>query len=98
MSRIAYVNGAYVRQSDASVHIEDRGFQFADGVYEVWAVFGGKLAEFKGHMDRRGGSLEARRVRRPMSRAALAVVLSETIRRNRLNDGIVYIQVTRGQA
>jgi D-alanine transaminase len=98
MSRVAYVNGRYLPHAQASVHIEDRGFQFADGVYEVWAVFGGRLAEFKGHMDRLERSLDELRIRRPMARAALAVVLRETIRRNAIRDGIVYIQVTRGQA
>jgi D-alanine transaminase len=98
MSRVAYVNGRYLPHGEASVHIEDRGFQFADGVYEVWSVFGGRLAELKGHMDRLERSLEELRIRRPMTRAALTVVLRETIRRNRIRDGIVYIQVTRGQA
>ena len=98
MSRIAYVNGAYVRQADACVHIEDRGFQFADGVYEVWAVFGGRLAEWKGHADRLQRSLHELSIDMPMPINALQVVLRETIRRNRLRDGIVYIQITRGQA
>lgn len=98
MSRIAYVNGAYVRHGEAAVHIEDRGFQFADGVYEVWAVFGGKLADSAGHFERLDRSLSELRIASPMSRAALAVVLGETIRRNRVCDGMVYLQVTRGQA
>jgi D-alanine transaminase len=98
MSRVAYVNGAYVRQADASVHIEDRGFQFADGVYEVWAVFGGRLAEWNGHAQRLQRSLHELRIDLPMSVAALQIVLRETMRRNRLRDGIVYLQITRGQA
>ena len=52
MPRIAYVNGGYIRQSDAVVSIEDRGYQFADAVYEVWSVFDGRLADLDGHMDR----------------------------------------------
>jgi len=98
MSRIAYVNGRYVRQSEACVHIEDRGYQFADGVYEVWAVFNGRLADADGHFDRLERSLGELRIAPPMSRAALALVLSETIRRNRVMEGIVYLQITRGVA
>jgi D-alanine transaminase len=80
------------------VHIEDRGFQVADGVYEVWAVISGRLAELKGHMDRLERSLGELRIVHPMSRRALELVLRETVRRNRVTDGMVYIQVTRGQA
>jgi D-alanine transaminase len=98
MSRVAYVNGRYLPHAEASVHIEDRGFQFADGVYEVWAVFAGRLVELEGHLARLERSLGELRIRRPMTRAALSVVLRETLRRNRIRDGIVYIQVTRGQA
>jgi D-alanine transaminase len=98
MSRVAYVNGAYSAHGEAVVHIEDRGFQFADGVYEVWSVFDGKLADFEGHMTRLHRSLNALRIEIPMSAAALGVVLRETIRRNRVRDGLVYLQVTRGTA
>ena len=98
MSRIAYVNGRYLPHEEACVHIEDRGFQFADGVYEVWAVMGGRLAELKGHMDRLERSLDELRIARPMSRKALEVVLRETVRRNRVRNGLVYIQVNRGKA
>jgi D-alanine transaminase len=98
MSRQAYVNGHFYAHGDAMVHVEDRGFQFADGVYEVWAVFDGKLADFKGHMDRLERSLEALRIDRPMSRLALTNVLRETVRRNRVRDGLCYIQITRGVA
>lgn len=98
MSRVAYVNGRYAPQAEARVHIEDRGFQFADGVYEVWAVLDGRLAEWDGHVERLERSLGELRIRRPMGREALKAVLRETVRRNGLRDGIVYIQVTRGQA
>ena len=98
MSRIAYVNGQYVPHARASVHIEDRGFQFADGVYEVWAVLGGKLSDHEGHMARLERSLGELSIPEPMSRAALNTVLHETIRRNRFRDGLVYLQITRGQA
>ena len=98
MSRVAYVNGAYRPHGQAVVHIEDRGFQFADGVYEVWAVFDGRLADFDGHITRLKRSLGELRIDVPMSDAALSRVLSETIRRNRVRNGLVYLQVTRGTA
>ncbi len=98
MSRIAYVNGQYLPHTGAVVHIEDRGFQFADGVYEVWSVFDGRLADFDGHMTRLQRSLGELRIRMPMTPQALTIVLKETIRRNRVDDGIVYLQITRGTA
>lgn len=98
MGRIAYVNGRYVRHADGFVHIEDRGYQFADGVYEVWAVFDGKLADPTGHFARLRRSLGELRIAEPMSEAALRIVLAETVRRNHLRDGLVYLQVTRGVA
>lgn len=98
MSRIAYVNGAYVRHAEAAVHIEDRGFQLADGVYEVWSVMDGKLADAEGHFARLERSLGELAIARPMSRAALEFILRETIRRNRVKNGLVYLQVTRGAA
>ncbi|MFT4913381.1 MAG: D-alanine transaminase [Brevundimonas sp.] len=98
MSRVAYVNGAYVPHGQAVIHVEDRGFQFADGVYEVWSVFDGKLADFDGHMTRLVRSLTELRIDVPMTREALTRVLKETVRRNRVRNGIVYLQVTRGTA
>ncbi|MEO6341214.1 MAG: D-amino-acid transaminase [Caulobacteraceae bacterium] len=98
MSRIAYVNGLYTRHAEACVHIEDRGYQFADGVYEVWAVFGGRLADAEGHFTRLDRSLSELKIPAPMSLAALQLVLRETIRRNRVIDGMVYLQITRGVA
>jgi len=80
------------------VHIEDRGYQFADGVYEVCEVRGERLVDERRHLDRLDRSLAALRIRPPMSRAALGVVLRETVRHNRVRNGIVYIQVTRGVA
>ena len=97
MSRVAYVNGRYVPFGEASVHVEDRGFQFADGVYEVWSVRGGRLNDADGHFDRLDRSLGELAIDPPMSRGALKVVLKETIRRNRIRDGLLYLQVTRGQ-
>jgi len=98
MARVAYVNGRFVRHDQASVHIEDRGYQFADGVYEVWAVFGGKLADADGHFDRLSRSLGELRIAEPMSRVALKMVLSQVLRRNSIREGMVYLQVTRGVA
>jgi D-alanine transaminase len=98
MSRVAYVNGTYRPHADATVHVEDRGFQFADGVYEVWSVFEGRLADFDGHMTRLHRSLTELRIPIPMTREALGRVLKETVRRNRVREGLVYIQVTRGTA
>jgi D-alanine transaminase len=98
MSRIAYVNGQYRPHGQATVHVEDRGFQFADGVYEVWSVFDGRLADFEGHLTRLHRSLNELRIAIPMSEAALTRVLQETVRRNRIVEGIVYLQVTRGTA
>jgi len=98
MSRFAYVNGRFVRHGQAAVHIEDRGYQLADGVYEVWAVFGGKLADAAGHFARLWRSLDELRIAHPMSEAALTIVLREAIRRNQVREGLVYLQVTRGVA
>src|SRR5438477_12375954 len=98
MSRIAYVNGRYLPFHDAQVHVEDRGYQFADGVYEVCEVRGGRLIDERRHMDRLERSLSELRIDMPMPRNVLGVVLRETVARNRVRDGIVYVQVTRGVA
>ena len=98
MSGIAYVNGRYLRREQASVNVEDRGLQFADAVYEVWAVLGGRLADTEGHFTRLARSLRELHIDEPMSRPALLAVLRETVRRNGVRDGIVYLQVTRGVA
>jgi D-alanine transaminase len=98
MSRIAYVNGRYLPHAQAGVAIEDRGFQFADGVYEVCEVKGGHLVDERRHMARLDRSLAELRITRPMTPVALSIVLRETIRRNRVRDGIVYLQITRGVA
>ena len=98
MSRLAYLNGRFVRQAEAGVSIEDRGFQLGDGVYEVWAVMDGRLADAEGHFARLRRSLGELAIAMPMSRAALTVALRETVRRNRVKHGIVYLQVTRGVA
>jgi D-alanine transaminase len=98
MARIAYVNGRYVPMRDAMVHVEDRGYQFADGVYEVCEVRGGRLIDERRHLDRLERSLGELRIRMPVSRAALGVVLREVVARNRISYGTVYLQITRGVA
>jgi D-alanine transaminase len=98
MSRIAYVNGRYRPHREAVVHIEDRGYQFADGVYEVCEVANGRLVDERRHMERLRRSLAELRIDAPMTLPALSVVLHETIRRNRVVNGIVYLQITRGVA
>jgi len=98
MPRDAYVNGRYVPHSHAQVHIEDRGYQFADGVYEVILIHDGRLVDEQPHLDRLDYSLEALRIPWPMARAALGLVLRELIARNSVASGTVYLQVTRGVA
>jgi D-alanine transaminase len=98
MSRIAYVNGRYVRHAEAAVHIEDRGYQFADGVYEVCEVWHGKIVDERRHCDRLERSLRELAIDMPMTRAALSQVMREVLRRNRVRSGFVYLQVTRGVA
>jgi D-alanine transaminase len=98
VGRIAYVNGRFVPHGEAVVHIEDRGYQFADAVYEVWALFDGRLGDPEGHFQRLERSLGELSIDMPMSRAALTVVLKEAVRRNRVRDGLVYLQVSRGVA
>ena len=98
MSRIAYVNGRYLPHRDAAVHIEDRGYQFADGVYEVCEVAQGNLMDATRHLDRLDRSLRELRIGWPMHRSALAVVMREVVNRNGVRNGLVYVQVTRGVA
>jgi len=98
MARIAYVNGRYLDMRDASVNIEDRGYQFADGVYEVCEVRGGKIVDMPRHLARLQRSLGELRIALPMSLSALQVVLHEVVRRNRVGYGIVYLQISRGVA
>lgn len=96
MPRIAYVNGAYVPHTHAQVHIEDRGYQLADGVYEVIAMIGGRLADERGHLDRLERSLKELRIAMPSSRETLRHIIRETARRNLAHNANIYVQVTRG--
>jgi D-alanine transaminase len=96
MARYVYVNGSYLPWAEAHVHAEDRGFQFGDAVYEVCEVRNGRLIDETRHMDRLWRSLGELKIPAPMARGALARVIRETIRRNRVTDGSVYLQVSRG--
>lgn len=98
MSRFAYVNGRYVRHAEAAVHVEDRGYQFADGVYEVMYVAGGRLVDEGLHLRRLARSLAELRIGWPCAERALRVIVAEVVRRNAVGRGIVYIQITRGVA
>lgn len=98
MSAIAYVNGVYTLLSRARISVIDRGFQFGDAVYEVWAVRDGRLADAQLHMTRLHRSLSELRIAEPMSERALWAVIQETMRRNRVRFGIVYLQISRGAA
>lgn len=98
MSRIAYVNGRYLPHARARIHVEDRGYQFGDAVYEVWSVREGELLDREGHLNRLERSLGELQIDPPMGRQALLLVIRELMRRNRLQDGLVYLQVSRGVA
>ncbi|MBI1187258.1 MAG: D-amino-acid transaminase [Alphaproteobacteria bacterium] len=96
--RVAYVNGAYVPRAQAGISIEDRAVQFADSIYEVWGLRDGRFADEAGHFARLKRSLGELRIAAPMGEAALRHVLCEVARRNRVRDGLVYLQISRGAA
>jgi D-alanine transaminase len=96
--RLAYVNGRFVPYATAFVHVEDRGFQFADSVYEVWAVLEGRLADAEAHHARLRRNLAELRIEAPVNAGALPAILREAVRRNRVREGLVYLQITRGSA
>ncbi|MBE7637329.1 D-amino-acid transaminase [Sneathiella sp. P13V-1] len=98
MSRIAYVNGQYVPHGEAAVHIEDRGYQFADGVYEVIPIVNGKMIGEQGHMDRLWRSMDELQMDAPMAPGPMKIVMREVLRQNKVETGLIYIQVTRGVA
>src|SRR5260370_24772959 len=95
LPRIAYVNGRYLPARDASVSIEDRGYQFSDGIYEVCEVRGGAIIDERRHLERLRRSLDELRIRLPVTLRALAVIMRETIRRNRVRDRSLYVPMTR---
>jgi D-alanine transaminase len=94
--RFAYVNGRYVPHGEGAVHIEDRGLQLGDSIYEVFAVRRGHLRDEEGHLDRFERSVGEIQIAMPMARAALKLVMRELVRRNRIRDGLLYLQVSRG--
>src|SRR5665213_1179756 len=96
MTRVAYVNGRYLPHAAAAVHIEDRGYQFADGVYEVCEVRGGRLVDEGLHGRRLARSLGELRIRMPVTPTALGTILREIVARNHIGDGMVYLQIGRG--
>ncbi len=98
MARLAYVNGRFVRHEEASIHIEDRGYQFADGVYEVVTILGGDFVDQAGHLARLKRSLGELRIAMPFSEAVLKLKMRELVRRNGVKDGYLYLQITRGVA
>lgn len=98
MSRIIYVNGRYLPYAEAAVHVEDRGYQFSDGVYEGFALHNGHIVFEEPHLDRLQRSLDELEMAMPMPRAALKVVMRETIRGDRSKHGLLYLQITRGVA
>src|SRR6204780_1677408 len=98
MPRFAYVDGRYLPFRDAKVHVEDRGYQFADSVYEVGGGGGGRLIDERRHMARLARSLAELRIPMPMSPRALGVVLRELVAKNRIGYGVVYLQISRGSA
>ena len=98
MSRFAYVNGSYISHCDAAVHVEDRGYQFGDGVYEVVLLVNGKMADCDGHLKRLNRSLRELEIKSPVSERALCQIMARLTRLNRLKTGIIYIQITRGVA
>jgi len=98
VGRIAYVNGRYLPQARAMVHIEDRGYQFGDGVYEVCEIKGGALIDEARHIERLRRSLKELSIGAPLALGALALVMREIIARNKISDGYLYLQVTRGVA
>lgn len=98
MPRLAYVNGRYLPHRQAAVHVEDRGYQFGDGVYEVVTVVAGRMVDEDPHLDRLERSLSQIAIAMPMSRRTLRLVGRELVRRNDVRNGLLYIQVTRGVA
>ena len=98
MSRIVYVNGEFLPEEEAKISVFDRGFLFADGVYEVSTVIRGKLVENEGHLKRLGRSLAELKMAPPCSDAEIEAVQKEVVTRNQLDEGMIYLQVTRGAA
>ena len=98
MTRIAFVNGRYTDYINSHVHIEDRGYQFADGVYEVFAILDCKIVDFDGHIERLYRSLVELRLKSPITKKSYKFHINEIVRRNIIKNGLIYLQITRGVA
>ena len=98
MSAISYVNGVYIDHQDAMVNIEDRGYQFADGVYEVFAVIKKKIVDYDGHINRLYKSLNEISLKSPIVKDAYIFHIRNLIRKNNIKDGLIYLQISRGVA
>ena len=98
MSRVAYVNREYTEYKKSYIHIEDRGYQFADGVYEVFAIIDSKIVDYDGHIKRLYRSLNELSISSPIQKKSYKFHINEIIKRNIIKDGLVYLQVTRGVA
>ena len=98
MSRLTYVNGKYYEYKDSLIHIEDRGYQFADGVYEVFGINNKKIVDYEGHINRLFRSLKEIRISSPINKSSYYFHIKRLIKINRIVDGLVYLQITRGVA
>lgn len=98
MSRIIYVNGKYQPYNQAMLHVEDRATLFADSVYEVIEIKSGQFVDRDAHLLRLERSMKEIRIKSPVTKSSLDIILSETIRRNRVHDGVLYLQISRGIA
>ncbi|MEO1718823.1 MAG: D-amino-acid transaminase [Pseudomonadota bacterium] len=98
MTRVIYVNGHYRDYDEAFIHAEDRGFQFGDAIYEVIEVLNGALIDETRHIERLGRSLRELKIESAIDAGALRIVMRETLRRNRVRNGLIYLQVSRGVA
>ena len=98
MTMFSYVNGLYIDYKDAKVHIEDRGYQFADGVYEVFAVINKKIVDYDGHLNRLYRSLNEISLKSPIVKDAYLFHCRNLIRKNKIKDGLIYLQISRGSS
>ena len=98
MSRLSYVNGSYCEHKESFVHIEDRGYQFADGVYEVFGIINKKIVDYDGHINRLFRSLSELRIKSPINKSSYYFHIKRLIKINRIDDGLIYLQITRGVA
>ncbi len=96
MSRITYVNGSYLNYYESKVHIEDRGYQFADGVYEVFSVVNGKVIDYEAHIKRLYKSLKEIELKSPINKRSYFFHIKNIIKKNMIINGLIYLQVTRG--